>query len=86
MERSWHWFPLVTIAFLCLAGARAGESPLAQPEGKPPCTEAIVGHQWPEEAADPIFAAALAPYGYPMLCTHTQSGYVWRSLRARANS
>ena len=56
-------------------------APAAQPEGKPACTAANAGQQWPEEAYDPVFAAALAPYGYPMLCTHTASGYAWRSVR-----
>jgi hypothetical protein len=54
-----------------------------QPAGKPACTAAVVGHQWPDEAADPQFAAALAPYGYPMVCTHTGSTYVWRSVNPR---
>jgi len=55
----------------------------AQPESKPACTAALVDHQWPDEAADPHFAAALAPYGYPMVCTRTKSAYVWRSVAAR---
>jgi len=55
----------------------------AQPGGKPACTAAIVGHQWPDEAADPQFAAALAPYGYPMVCTRMGSTQVWRSVTIR---
>jgi len=57
----------------------------AQPGGKPACTAAMVGHQWPDEAADPQFAAALAPYGYPMICTRMGSTQVWRSLTVRAD-
>src|SRR5258708_18911923 len=56
----------------------------AQRGGKRACTTAIVGHQWPDEATDPIFAAALAPYGYPMVCTRVGSTHVWRSVTARA--
>jgi hypothetical protein len=55
----------------------------AQPESKPACTAALVNHQWPDEATDPNFAAALAPYGYPMVCTRTKSAYVWRSVAVR---
>jgi hypothetical protein len=55
----------------------------AQPGGKPDCTAAIIGHQWPDEASDPPFAAALAPYGYPMVCTRTGSTYFWRSVTSR---
>jgi hypothetical protein len=41
----------------------------------------IVGQQWPDEAADPNFARALAPYGYPMACTRAGSTHVWRSVK-----
>jgi hypothetical protein len=64
------------------AGAEV-ELATSQPAGKPSCTAAIEGNQWPEEAADPVFAAALAPYGYPMICTHSGSAYVWRSMKLR---
>ena len=74
----------IVFAISCAAGATADEPAPEKPQGKPACTAAIVGEQWPEEAADPVFAAALAPYGYPMRCTHTASGYVWQSLRARS--
>ena len=51
---------------------------------KPSCTEAIAGRLWPEEANDnPKFAAALEPYGFPEVCTRTESGYVWRARTVR---
>ena len=68
---------------MAFAGGAAGDEPPPTPlQGKPACNAEMAGHQWPEEAADPVFAAALAPYGYPMLCTHTVSGYSWRSINA----
>ena len=84
--------PLIASALLFAAGPdepkvapSAAEVDLAtdKPGGKPACTTAIVGHQWPDEATDPIFAAALAPYGYPMVCTRLGSTHVWRSVTVR---
>ncbi len=91
MKRPAHLFlPLIASALLCAAdepkGIPAGadvEFATGQPGGKPACTAAIEGDQWPEEAGDPVFAAALAPYGYPMVCTRTGSVYGWRSVKVR---
>ena len=86
--------PLIASALLFAAGPdepkltpSVTEVDLAtdKPGGKPACTTAIVGHQWPDEATDPIFAAALAPYGYPMVCTRTGSAYVWRSVTKKSD-
>ena len=85
--------PLVASALLWAAGPdQPKTAPVvtevdvatSQPAGKPTCTAAIEGHQWPDEATDPIFAAALAPYGYPMVCRHTGSTYTWRSVTPRS--
>jgi len=86
------FLPFIASALLFAAGpdepkaAAAAQVDLgtAQPEVKPACTASIVGHQWPDEAADPHFAAALASYGYPMICTHSGSTYIWRSVTLRA--
>jgi hypothetical protein len=84
------FLPFIASALLFAAGPNepkvAPEVDLAtaQPGSKPACTAAIAGHQWPDEAADPHFAAALAPYGYPMVCTHSGTTYIWRSATLRA--
>ena len=93
MKRPCRLFlPLLASALLFAAGpdepkvspsAAEVDIATAQPGGKPACTTAIVGHQWPDEATDPLFAAALAPYGYPMVCTRVGSTHVWRSVAAR---
>ena len=57
---------------------------LAEAPQKPICTDANAGRLWPEEANDnPKFAAALEPYGFPEVCTRTESGYVWRARTVR---
>jgi len=84
------FLPFIASALLFAAGPNepklAPEVDLAtaQPGSKPACTAAIAGHQWPDEAADPHFAAALAPYGYPMVCTHSGATYIWRSAMLRS--
>jgi len=86
------FLPFIASALLFAAGPDEPKVPAvtqvdlgtAQPEVKPACTAAIVGHQWPDEAADPHFAAALAPYGYPMVCTHSGATYIWRSVTRRS--
>ncbi len=90
ISRAVHLFlPLLASALLSAAGPDEPKAApanaevdlaTAQPGRKPACTAAIVGQQWPDEAADPHFAAVLAPYGYPMACTHAGSTYVWRSV------
>jgi len=91
MKRPAHLLlPLIASALLWAAdepkvipaGAEV-ELATGQPAGKPACTAAIEGNQWPEEAADPVFAAALAPYGYPMVCMRTGVAYGWRSVKSR---
>jgi hypothetical protein len=82
MMRPVHLFLPLMASALWAAGSDETNA-TAQPEGKPACTSAIMGQQWPpEETTDPIFAAALAPYGYPMVCTRTGSTYVWRSKKS----
>src|SRR5258708_33548688 len=85
--------PLIASALLSAAGpdepkvapsAAEADIATAQPGGKPACTTAIVGHQWPDEPTDPIFAAALAPYGHPTVCTRAGSTHVWRSVAPSA--
>jgi hypothetical protein len=90
-QTAYLFLPLIASALLCAGADEPKLAPVvaevdvaaAQPAGKPACTAAIEGHQWPDEATDPIFAAALAPYGYPMVCKHTGSTYVWRSVNPR---
>jgi len=87
------FLPFIASALLFAAGPDEPKVPpavaqvdlgTAQPEVKPACTASIVGHQWPDEAADPNFAAALASYGYPMICTHSGATYIWRSVTLRS--
>jgi len=56
------------------AAVLAGAAPV-QPEERPACTAAIVGHQWPEKIS--------GPNGYPMVCAHVGASFVWRPLAAR---
>ena len=59
-------------------------SSAAEGPKKPRCTDALLGRLWPEEANDnPKFAAALEPYGFPEICSHTESGFVWRARTVR---
>lgn len=69
-------FARCTLLFLLAAGfCFAADAP-----AKPACTADIAGRFWPDEANDnPIFAAALRPYGYPEICTLENRVYVWKS-------
>ena len=81
---------LITAALSCAAGFAQDKvldesRSTAQPESRPACTAAMLGQLWPEEALDPQFAAALAPYGYPMICTRNGSSYTWQSPTVHVN-
>jgi hypothetical protein len=53
----------------------------ADAPARPLCTAEKAGRFWPEEANDnPKFAAALMPYGYPLVCSARDGKYEWRSL------
>jgi hypothetical protein len=60
----------------CCAMALAEDAPV-----RPACNSQNAGRFWPEEANDnPKFAAALMPYGYPLVCTLRDGKYDWRSF------
>ena len=67
---------MATFGFVCSSAAEGPQ--------KPRCTESLLGRLWPEEANDnPKFAAALEPYGFPEVCSHIDSAYVWRARTVR---
>lgn len=52
----------------------------ADAPAKPACSASLAGRYWPEEAnGNRSFAAALAPYGFPEICTHVRGRWLWRS-------
>ena len=72
-------YGLLLMAIFGFVCSSAAEGPQ-----KPRCTESLLGRLWPEEANDnPKFAAALEPYGFPEVCTHADSGYLWRARTVR---